>query len=101
MSTEVVAASEFVRLEEHVQARVGRRVCDFRVVVQGRGIVLRGRAPSYYTKQLAQHEVMRVSDLLILANEITVVPQPLTPDEPDGPGDPPRPCTPAPRNCHT
>jgi hypothetical protein len=101
MSNDVAGAGESVRLEEHVRARVGRRVCDFRVVIQDRGLVLHGRAPSYYTKQLAQHEVMRATDLLILANEITVVPQPLTPDEPDGAGDLPRPCTPAPRNCRT
>jgi hypothetical protein len=34
---------------------------------------LRGRARTYYAKQLAQHAVMQVTEYLIQANEIEVV----------------------------
>jgi len=33
---------------------------------------LRGRAKTYYAKQLAQHAVMEATDLPVLANEIEV-----------------------------
>jgi hypothetical protein len=41
-------------------------------VVVHEGLVLRGRAQTFYTKQLAQHAVMRATALPILANEIEV-----------------------------
>jgi len=36
------------------------------------GLVLRGRAQTYYAKQLAQHAVVEAAGLPILANEIEV-----------------------------
>jgi hypothetical protein len=36
------------------------------------GIVLRGRARTYYAKQLAQHAIMTETALSILGNEIEV-----------------------------
>jgi osmotically-inducible protein OsmY len=59
-------------LEVHVQCRLGGQLRNFRVVVTDRGVILRGQARTYYTKQLAQHAVMEVSRLPILANEIEV-----------------------------
>jgi osmotically-inducible protein OsmY len=59
-------------LEVHVQCRLGGRLRDFRVVVTDRGAILRGHAHTYYAKQLAQHAVMEVSRLPIVANEIEV-----------------------------
>jgi hypothetical protein len=61
------------QLEAQVQGRLaGRRLIDFRLQLQGAGVVLQGRAPTYYVKQLAQHAVMQATDLPILANEIEV-----------------------------
>jgi hypothetical protein len=41
-------------------------------MVRDGGLVLRGRAHTYYAKQLAQHAVMDNHPLPILANEIEV-----------------------------
>jgi osmotically-inducible protein OsmY len=63
---------------QHVQSLVSRQlmgraqVRDLQVLVHQSGVVLRGRASSYYAKQLAQHAAMAVSGLPILANDIEV-----------------------------
>ena len=59
-------------LEIQIRARLGSRVREFRVVYQNDGVILRGVAFTYYAKQLAQHSVMEITDLPILANEIEV-----------------------------
>ena len=59
--------------EEHVRSRLYGRIHDLRVFVHKDGVVLAGRAPSYYTKQLAQTAVMRITNLPIIANEIEVM----------------------------
>ena len=59
-------------LQTHVLVRLGRRVRDFVLVVTDDGVYLRGRAQSYYAKQLAQHAVMAATAIPILANEIEV-----------------------------
>ena len=61
------------QLEAHVQAFLNGRVRDLRVVISADGIVLQGRAYTYYAKQLAQHAVMKATPLPILANDIEVV----------------------------
>lgn len=61
------------QLEAHIQLRLGGRVRDLHVNPLGKGLVLRGRARTYYVKQIAQHAVMEATDLPILANEIEVV----------------------------
>jgi hypothetical protein len=53
-------------------AQIGRRIKDLTVVVNETGVVLRGKANSYYLKQLAQHALMRATPLPIVANEIEV-----------------------------
>jgi hypothetical protein len=60
------------QLEAQVQSRLSGRVRELRLVVAGQGLILRGRARSYYAKQLAQHAVMAATALRILANEIEV-----------------------------
>jgi hypothetical protein len=60
------------QIETRVQGQLSRRVPGFHLLWQDRGLVLRGHAPTYYAKQLAQEAVMRVSRLPILANEIEV-----------------------------
>jgi hypothetical protein len=59
-------------LEETVKGRLCGRVTAFQLVVEGQGLVLRGRTRSYYLKQLAQQTVMEITRLPILANYIEV-----------------------------
>jgi hypothetical protein len=61
-----------MQLETHLQARLGSRARRIRVVCQNNGVILHGSAPTYHAKQLAQHLVMEITDLPILANEIEV-----------------------------
>ena len=64
--------AEIDRLETHAQGRLNGRVRDFRLVLRGNGLILKGRAPTYYAKQLAQHVIMEATGLPIVANEIQV-----------------------------
>jgi len=59
-------------LEAWVQSQLGRQICTFSLLMRANGLILRGRARSYYAKQLAQHAIMDVTSLPILANEIEV-----------------------------
>lgn len=59
-------------LAELVRAMLGRRVRDLGIEVDGRGLVLRGRADSYHAKQLAQHVAMAALGLPLSANKIVV-----------------------------
>jgi hypothetical protein len=61
-----------IELETHVQSRVGRRLREFRLVIEEGGLVLHGRSSTYYVKQLAQHAIMEASETPIVANEIQV-----------------------------
>ena len=61
-------------IAELVRRRLAGRIRDFRLVLRENGIVLQGRACSYYGKQLAQHEVLRVVNAARLVNEIEVAP---------------------------
>ena len=64
--------SEQEHLELQLQRRLGSRVRDLRIVVRPGGIILQGRASTYHAKQLAQHAVMEIARLPILANDIEV-----------------------------
>lgn len=66
--------TEVERLEARVRAWLGGRVRDLRLLVRERGVVLQGRARTYYAKQLAQHAVMQAAQFRIQANEIEVLP---------------------------
>ena len=73
---DVVLASpaELERLEALVRERVSRRVRNLRLACSDGGLVLRGQAPSFYVKQMAQQAVMEATDMPILANKIEVMP---------------------------
>lgn len=58
-------------IKSQIQCRLGQPVHGLRVDVKDQHLVLSGRAPSFYAKQLAQHVAMSVS-LLPLTNEIEV-----------------------------
>jgi hypothetical protein len=59
-------------VEAHVRRRVWGQVVDLRVEAHDRGVLLRGRAHSYYLKQLAQHAVLELCQVRLAANEIEV-----------------------------
>jgi hypothetical protein len=59
-------------LETHLQARLGSQVRHLRVNCRNNGVILQGIARTFYAKQLAQHLVMEMTKLPILANEIQV-----------------------------
>jgi hypothetical protein len=60
------------RIAESIRHRLGGGVRNLHVVLRDDGLVLRGCARSYYSKQLAQHAVMELTQLPIRANEIEV-----------------------------
>jgi hypothetical protein len=60
------------QLEQLIAHRLGNRIRRLQVAFRDSGVILRGRSETYYSKQLAQHAIMAVSDLPILANEIEV-----------------------------
>jgi hypothetical protein len=51
------------------------QVRELRIEVAVGGVVLRGRAATYYGKQIAQHEVLRFG-LAVVANDIVVAARP-------------------------
>lgn len=59
-------------LAERLQQQLARRFRGLQVAVAEGGLVLKGRVGTYYAKQVAQHLVMQLTDLPILANEIEV-----------------------------
>ena len=63
---------EETQLETHIQARLGSRVRYLRVVCRNTGFILQGSAHTHFAKQLAQHSVMEITNLPVLANEIEV-----------------------------
>jgi hypothetical protein len=66
------AACPLDDVEAKVFGRVGRRVRELRLILADGGLVLRGHARTFYVKQLAQHAVMEVTSMPIVANEIEV-----------------------------
>jgi hypothetical protein len=68
------------QLENHVKRHLHGRLRDFRLVVQGNGVILHGRTTTYYAKQLAQEAVREAFKLPILANVIAVGDGPYVPD---------------------
>ncbi len=65
-------STELAHLESIVRCRLAGRLRHFRLDLSEGGLVLRGRAITYYAKQLAQHAVMAETELPITANEIEV-----------------------------
>jgi hypothetical protein len=59
-------------LVQHVEQHTSRRVRNLSVEVVGEEVILRGRAASYYVKQLAQHGIRAILPLAPLRNTIVV-----------------------------
>lgn len=74
MSDEIPPATQAEQLEQLVLRRLLGQgsIRNLRVLIQDERVVLRGQTDTYYAKQLAQHAVLDVTDLPILANEIEV-----------------------------
>jgi osmotically-inducible protein OsmY len=65
-------------VEHQVLCRTGRQIRDLAVELRQGWVVLRGRASSYYLKQLAQHGVRDVLPSIALENAISVDSDPKT-----------------------
>lgn len=70
--TERTKIPEHTTIESRVLAKLGSRLREFFLDEVGDQLVLRGKARSYHVKQLAQHEVMAMTNRPILANTIEV-----------------------------
>lgn len=60
------------QIEERVQSRLLGRIRSLRLQLRDTGLVLEGQAASYHAKQIAQHAVMQISEIPIVANDIEV-----------------------------
>lgn len=60
------------RVQRIVNLRTAARVKDLQVDVQGRDVILRGIAPTYYVKQLATHAALDEIEQFTLTNDIDV-----------------------------
>ena len=74
MNDDIPPATQAEQLEQLVfRHLLGQcHIRNLRVLIQDERVVLRGQTDTYYAKQLAQHAVLDVTDLPILANEIEV-----------------------------
>jgi hypothetical protein len=70
LSTEIAAVAA------HLASHLRGRLLDISLTVQRGGVIIGGRAGSYYVKQLAQHAVMKRVSLPIAANDIEVFERP-------------------------
>lgn len=68
----LVVTATLEELEANLQRCLGGRVNDFQLLLTPEGLILRGRAATYYAKQLAQQAVLEKTQHPILANEIEV-----------------------------
>jgi hypothetical protein len=59
-------------LEAKLIRRLNGRVRDLRVIPQDGGVILKGRASTYYAKQLAQHALLEETKLPLVGNEIEI-----------------------------
>ena len=66
-------AGHLRELETRIGIWLNGRIRNFRLSLREGGRVLEGRAQTYHAKQLAQHAVMKASDLPICVNDIEVV----------------------------
>jgi hypothetical protein len=72
MESALLSEDELGELENQLQAIMNGRVAGLHLAMQPDGLVLQGRARTYYAKQLAQQALMKATPLPIAANEIDV-----------------------------
>jgi len=66
--------------EAILRRSLGTRVSGLRIVIHAEGVIMEGNTFSYHAKQLAQHAVMRLLGLPVMANQIKVRPAPVLPN---------------------
>lgn len=59
-------------LEDRLRSRLGNRIRDLKISHGSGGLILHGHAHTYHAKQLAQHTLMKISDIRVIGNEIAV-----------------------------
>ncbi len=73
LQTEIAAGGLIAeRIEQVVRNRTGGVIRELRVHVYDNSVVIEGRAPSYYSKQLATHAAFDVLNGETLTNDIEV-----------------------------
>lgn len=60
------------QIKSRIEKRLGGRIRDLRVKVDGKKIILEGRCATYYSKQLAQHAALGVIEDEQVENAIDV-----------------------------
>ncbi|MEN1680741.1 MAG: phospholipid-binding protein [Planctomycetota bacterium] len=60
------------RIQERIERRLGPRIHDLKVSIDGKTIRIDGRCATYYSKQLAQHAALGVIEDEQLDNAIEV-----------------------------
>jgi hypothetical protein len=70
MSSQPQLSADLVH--QHIMNRTGRRIRNLEVEVGPDCVVLRGRTPSFYIKQLAQHGALEALPSTRLENAIIV-----------------------------
>ncbi len=68
---------------EAIRRRLDRRVPELRLFVTDDGLILTGRAYSWYAKQLAQQAASEITGLPVVRNAIEVAPPRHSEDTPD------------------
>ena len=63
-------------LAADIRSRHRSLLRELRIDVVEGGVILHGHAYSFYGKQIAQHEVLRRTGLVLLANRIAVAARP-------------------------
>lgn len=68
-----LSAEELTRLEARVQHQLSGQLRGFRLKYDRLGLVLQGRVTSYYARQSAEQEVLMLTGLPTVRNEIDVI----------------------------
>jgi hypothetical protein len=69
---DLTTADGITEMESRVECYLDGNIHNFQVVIEKKGVILRGRARTYHAKQFAQDIVLEATELPILANEIEV-----------------------------
>ncbi|MBI1345702.1 hypothetical protein GC163_05375 [bacterium] len=55
-----------------VEMRTGGRIQELQVAVEGQRLIISGRTGTYYSKQLATHAALDVTQQLVIQNDVIV-----------------------------
>ncbi len=60
------------QIQQLVASRIRGRIRELQICVRGDTLVISGHATTYYSKQLATHAVLDVSDARVIQNDVVV-----------------------------